>query len=367
MKSDPDAHLQQLLGIELPIIQAPMAGAAFADMAIAVSEAGGLGSLACAMLSPAQMREEIALIRRQTSRPINLNFFCHPSPRFEIECEARWKARLEPYYREFGIDLVESEPSVSRTSFDEAACEIIEEFAPEVVSFHFGLPRKELVDRVKSTGARILSSATTVSEARWLEEHGCDAVIAQGYEAGGHRGMFLGTDVSTQLGTMALVPQVVDAVKAPVIAAGGIGDARGIVAAFALGASAVQLGTAYLSCPEARISAVHREMLRCSRDDQTVLTNVFTGRPARSIVNRLVREVGPMSLETPEFPLAAAAVMPLRQAAQAAGSGDFLPLWSGQSARLGVKLPAGELTRHLAATAREWVGEMGRRGLASPG
>ena len=366
MRSNPAAYLQHLLGIELPIIQAPMAGAAFADMAIAVSEAGGLGSLACAMLSPAQMREEIALIRRQTSQPINLNFFCHRSPRFEIEREARWKARLEPYYREFGIDLVESEPSVSRASFDEAACEIIEEFAPEVVSFHFGLPHKELVDRVKSTGTRILSSATTVSEARWLEEHGCDAVIAQGYEAGGHRGMFLGTDVSTQVGTMALVPQVVDAVKVPVIAAGGIGDARGIVAAFALGASAVQLGTAYLSCPEARISAVHREMLRCSRDDQTALTNVFTGRPARSIVNRLVREVGPMSLETPEFPLAAAAVMPLRQAAQEAGSGDFLPLWSGQSARLGVKLPAGELTRHLAVTAREWLGEMGRRGLASP-
>jgi nitronate monooxygenase len=353
MKSNPDGHLRHLLGIEIPIIQAPMAGAAFADMAIAVSEAGGLGSLACAMFTPAQMRDEIALIRKQTSRPINLNFFCHRPPRFEPGREVGWRKRLEPYYHELGLDLVESEPATSRAPFDTAACEIIEEFSPEVVSFHFGLPDQKLVDRVKSTGARIFSSATTVNEARWLEDHGCDAIIAQGYEAGGHRGMFLSTDVSTQLGTMALVPQVVDAVKVPVIAAGGIADARGIVAAFALGASAVQLGTAYLFCPEARISPVHREMLRRSREDETALTNVFTGRPARSIVNRLMREVGPMAPEAPDFPLAAVAVVPLRQAAQARGSAEFVPLWSGQAGRLCAELPAGELTKHLATTARE--------------
>jgi nitronate monooxygenase len=352
----PNRRFQNLLDIEIPIIQAPMAGAAFADMAIAVSEAGGLGSLACALLSPAQMREEIGLIRKQTSRPVNLNFFCHQVPSFQAEAEVRWRKRLECYYRELGVDPLESAPPTDRAPFDTNACEVIEEFAPEVVSFHFGLPDNTLIDRVKSTGAKMLSSATTVEEAYWLEEHGCEAIIAQGFEAGGHRGMFLGEDVSTQVGTMALVPQIVDAVKVPVIAAGGIADARGIVAAFALGASAVQLGTAYLMCPEARISPVHREMLRCSREDQTALTNVFTGRPARSIVNRLMREVGPLSSEAPDFPLAARAVMPLRRAAEAKGSGDFLPLWSGQGARLSTELPAGELTRHLAATARERMG-----------
>ena len=184
-----------------------------------------------------------------------------------------------------------------------------------------------------------------MSEARWLEERGCDAIIAQGYEAGGHRGIFLETEVATQVGTMALVPQVVDAVKVPVIAAGGIADARGIAAAFVLGASGVQLGTAYIFCPEAKISAAHRERLRTARDNETALTNVFTGRPARSIVNRLVRELGPMASNAPEFPLATDAVMPLRQAAQANNSGDFVPLWSGQAARLSVELPAGELTQ----------------------
>jgi nitronate monooxygenase len=353
MKSIPDPRFRHLVNIEIPIIQAPMAGVAFADMASAVSAAGGLGSLACAMLTPTQMREEISLIRKQTSGPINLNFFCHRPPHFEPRREAVWRRRLEPYYRELGLDVVELPAPTSRASFDAAACEIIEEFAPEVVSFHFGLPEKRLVDRVKATGARIFSSATTVSEARWLEEHGCDAVIAQGYEAGGHRAIFLNTDVSTQLGTMALVPQVVDAVKVPVIAAGGISDGRGIVAAFALGASAVQLGTAYLFCPEARIPRVHREMLRRCRDDETALTNVFTGRPARGIVNRLMREVGPISSEAPDFPLAAEAVMPLRQAALAKGSGEFVPLWSGQAARLGAELPAGELTKYLATAARE--------------
>jgi nitronate monooxygenase len=356
MNTNPDARFRNLFGLELPIIQAPMAGVAFADMVIAVSEAGGLGSLACGMLTPAQMRDEITLIRKQTSRPLNLNFFCHRPPRFEAAREADWRKRLEPYYHELGLDLVEPEPATSRVSFDEAACEIIEEFSPEVVSFHFGLPDTRLVERVKSTRARILSSATTIREARWLEAHGCDAIIAQGYEAGGHRGMFLSTDISTQLGTMALVPQVADAVKVPVIAAGGISDPRGIVAAFALGASAVQLGTAYLFCPEARISPVHREALRRCHDDETTLTNVFTGRPARSIVNRLVREVGPISSDAPDFPLAAEAVMPLRQAALAKGSEEFVPLWSGQAARLSRELPAGELTKYLAMAARTQTG-----------
>ena len=355
MRFDHDVRLRDLFGISIPIVQAPMAGAAFSDMVVAVSEAGGLGSLACAMLTPPQIRQEVALIRQQTSRPINLNFFCHTPPAADPAREASWKRRLEPYYRELGIDLSQVSASVNRGTFDAAACEIVEEVIPEVVSFHFGLPDETLVERVKLSGCRIISSATTVNEARWLEEHGCDAIIAQGYEAGGHRGIFLETEVATQVGTMALVPQIVDAVKVPVIAAGGIADARGIAAAFVLGASGVQLGTAYLFCPEAKISPTHRERLRTARDNETALTNVFTGRPARSIVNRLVNELGPMAPNAPEFPLAADAVMPLRQAAQAKNSGDFIPLWSGQAAHLSVELPAGELTRHLVASARELI------------
>jgi nitronate monooxygenase len=347
----PDARLLQLLGIELPIIQAPMAGANGSDMAAAVSEAGGLGSLPCAMLTPDGARAELGSIRQRTTKPINLNFFCHRPPRDDPDRGERWRRRLESYYVELGIDANAAVASPSRTPFDEAMCELVEELAPEVVSFHFGLPERALVGRVKSRGAKVLSSATTVDEAMWLEDRGCDAIIAQGFEAGGHRGMFLTDDVATQVGTFALVPQIVDAVKLPVIAAGGIADARGIVAAFALGASAVQIGTAYLFCPEARIASTHREALRAARDNGTVLTNVFSGRPARGFVNRLVREVGPLSSLVPDFPLAAGAVAPLRWRSEPTGSADFVPLWSGQAARLGLELPAGDLTKRLASEA----------------
>jgi nitronate monooxygenase len=353
-----DERLQDLFGITIPIIQAPMAGVAFSEMVIAVSEAGGLGSLACAMLTAPQIREEVALVRERTSRPINLNFFCHRPPVPDSRRTASWKTRLQPYYREMEIDLSQAGAPMNRGAFDPAGCEIVEEVTPEVVSFHFGLPDEALLGRVKSTGCRIIASATTVREARWLEERGCDAIVAQGYEAGGHRGMFLETEVATQVGTMALVPQIVDVVKVPVIAAGGIGDARGIAAAFALGASGVQLGTAYLFCPEAKISPVHREKLRSARDSETALTNVFTGRPARSILNRLVTELGPMAPDAPEFPLASDAVMPLRQAALARNSADFVPLWSGQAARLGIEIPAGELTKRLAASAFELMARL---------
>ena len=347
----PDHRIQDLLGIEVPIVQAPMAGAVSPEMVIAVSEAGGLGSLPCAMLSPEQARAQLGVVRQRTSRPINLNFFCHTPPTQDLGREERWKERLSTYYVEFDLDPGIPTPISARSPFDEAFSEAVEEFKPEVVSFHFGLPTPRLLDRVKATGARILSSATSVEEAKWLEGNGCDAIIAQGYEAGGHRGIFLSDDITTQAGTMALVPQVVDAVKVPVIAAGGIGDARGIVAAFALGASAVQIGTAYLFCPESTVAPLHREALTRAQADKTALTNVFTGRPARSIANRLVREVGPMSPLAPAFPLAGGAVAPLRQKSEAAGSTDFMALWAGQAAGLGRVLPAGELTRTLAAEA----------------
>lgn len=330
-----------------------MAGAVLSEMVIAVSEAGGLGSLPCAMLGPDQIRSELGAIRSRTSKPINLNFFCHRTPDPDDEREAKWKHRLADYYKELGLDPDARTPRASRAPFDEAACDVVAEFKPEVVSFHFGLPTKDLFARVKSTGAKILSSATTVDEARWLDAQGCDAIIAQGYEAGGHRGMFLDSDISTQVGTMALVPQMVDAVNVPVIASGGIADARGIVAAFALGAAAVQIGTAYLFCPEATIGPVHRRALRSAKDNETVLTNVFTGRPARGVINRVVRELGPMSEAAPEFPLAAGTLTPLRLKSEAAGSDDFVPLWSGQAASLARELPAGELTNRLAAEALE--------------
>jgi nitronate monooxygenase len=343
-----DRRIIDLLGIEIPIIQAPMAGANLSDMVIAVSEAGGLGSLPCALLSHDKAREELSRIRQKTSKPINLNFFCHRAPVFDAEREAAWKQRLRNYYLEFGLDPEMPTPPSTRAPFDEAFLSLVEEFRPEVVSFHFGLPQQSLLKRVKDTGAKVLSSATTVDEARWLEGEGCDAIIAQGFEAGGHRGIFLTDDLSTQVGTMALVPQVADAVKVPVIAAGGIADARGIVAAFALGASAVQIGTAYLFTPEATISPVHRQALKGDDVEKTALTNVFTGRPARGIVNRVMREVGPISQLAPAFPLAGGALAPLRQTSEPLGSGDFMPLWSGQAARLSRELPAGELTKRLA-------------------
>jgi nitronate monooxygenase len=344
MNQWPDTRILDLLGIELPIIQAPMAGATNSAMVIAASNAGGLGSMPAAMLGSEQLREELKTIRQHTRHPINVNFFCHPSPPADEQRAQDWKNLLQPYYQELGADFDAPTPVSNRAPFDDAACAIVEEFRPEVVSFHFGLPDKALLDRVKATGAKVLSSATTVEEALWLEQRGCDAIIAMGYEAGGHRGMFLSDDLSSQVGTFALVPQIVDAVKVPVIAAGGIADARGVAAAFMLGASAVQVGTAYLFTPEAKVSASHHKALRTARESETALTNIFTGRPARGIVNRVMRELGPMSAMAPAFPLAGGALMPLR----AKGEADFSNLWAGQAFTLGAELTSAELTRHLA-------------------
>ena len=342
----PHMTIMELFRIDLPIIQAPMAGAQGSAMAIAVSSAGGLGSLPAAMLSVEALRGEIAAIRAATDRPFNVNFFCHTPPPVDAAREAAaWRETLAPYYDELGVDRASVPAGPARAPFDEAFAAIVEELRPPVVSFHFGLPTEPLLDRVRRTGATILSSATTVEEALWLAAHGVDAVIAQGAEAGGHRGMFLTDDVTTQLGTLALLPQIVDAVDVPVIAAGGIADARGVAAALTLGAAGVQVGTAYLLCPESTISAVHRAALESAH--HTALTNVITGRPARGIVNRVMRELGPMRDGVPPFPLATNAVMPLRAAAESRGSGDFSPLWSGQNASRCRAIPAAQLTREL--------------------
>jgi nitronate monooxygenase len=356
MDSWHDRRILDLFGIDLPILQAPMAGVSTPEMAIAVSEAGGLGALACAQLTVEQARKDLATIRQGTKRPINVNFFCHTPPAPEPARIAAWRALLAPYYRELGLDPDAPIPDTNRVPFDEAFCALMEEARPEVVSFHFGLPAPALLDRVRATGARIISSATTVAEARWLAERDVDAVIAMGLEAGGHRGNFLSDDMGGQVGTFALVPQIVDAVKVPVIAAGAISDARGIVAAFALGASAVQIGTAYMFTPEAKLTDSHRKALRNAGEHHTMLTTLFTGRPARGIVNRLMRDLGPINPAAPSFPLAAGALLPLKAKAEAAGSGDFTNLWSGQAASLAKDMPAGTLTRYLAVGALKNLG-----------
>lgn len=341
--------LTELLGIDLPLLQAPMAGVQGSRLAIAVCQAGALGALPCASLSPAAMREEIGSIRLATRRPFNLNFFCHPPPSPQPEREAAWRRRLAADYRAAGIDPDRIPDSPGRRPFDRDALELVLESRPAVVSFHFGLPAEELLAPLRECGCRILSSATTVEEARWLQDRGVDAVIAQGLEAGGHRGHFLSDDLSLQMGMFALLPQIVAAVDVPVIAAGGIADARGVAAAMALGAAGVQVGTAWLLCPEADTSGVHRAALKSEAAAHTALTNLFTGRPARGIANRAMREYGPLNPDVPDFPLAANACAPLRQAAEARGRGDWSPLWAGQNVRGCREAPAAELVRQLAA------------------
>lgn len=344
----PDRRLLDLFGIEHPIVQAPMAGSSTPDMAVAAAASGALASLACATLSPEGIRAAVATIRGRTDRPLNLNFFCHRSPIHDESREASWRATLRAYYDEHGLDPDATVPGASRTPFDEAACEVLEEIRPAVASFHFGLPDEPLLARVRAAGCLVVSSATTVAEARWLTERGADAVVAQGAEAGGHRGMFLTDRVAEQPSTFALVPQVVDAVRVPVIAAGGIADGRGLAAALMLGAAGVQVGTAYLRSPESAASPLYREALASAQDDSTALTNLFTGRPARGLVNRAMREIGHISDAAPAFPLAAGAMASLRKAAEAAGRGDFSPLWAGQAAALATADGTEEITRRLA-------------------
>lgn len=351
-----DRRLIDLLGVAAPVLQAPMAGASTPAMAIGAARGGGLGSLPCAQYTPDQAREAIAQFRAAVDAPLNLNFFAHMPPAPDPARMMAWRARLAPYYVEAGLDPAPPPPAGGRAPFDEAFCALVEELRPEVVSFHFGLPEAGLLDRVKATGAKVLSSATTVAEAVWLEVNGADVVIAMGAEAGGHRAVFLPgfgeaidsrLDSAAQPGLFSLLPQVVSAVSVPVIAAGGIAEARGVAAARALGASGVQVGTAYLFTPEARIPPAHRAALDEARDDNTMITDLFTGRPARGVANRLMLELGPIGGEVvPPFPLAGGALTPLRQDGTNA---DFTNLWAGQSARLAPRgLNAEDLTRLLA-------------------
>ena len=349
--------INDLFGIDLPVIQAPMAGVQDSALAIAVSNAGGLGSLPCAMLGPDQMRTELQKIIWSTSKPYNVNFFVHQEPKPDEAREAAWRKVLAPYFAELGIDPSAIQAGPQRLPFNDAAADVLEEFKPPVVSFHFGLPSDALMTRVKSWGSKIISSATTREEAQYLEARGVDAVIAQGSDAGGHRGMFLTTDVEAQLPMRLLVPQIATAVKVPVIATGGIATARDVVAAVALGAHGVQVGTAYLFCPEATTNPLYRAALKSDLSESTAITNLFTGRPARGIVNRLMREIGPINPAAPEFPLAATAIFALRSKAEAKGSSDFTSMWAGQNARNCREMDAAKLTQQLAGGvvhARKW-------------
>jgi nitronate monooxygenase len=355
----PDRRLIDLFKIEFPIVQAPMAGVQDADIMIGAATGGALASLPCAMLSVEKAREQINIVRQRVSAPVNMNFFCHQGVEPDPQREAGWRQRLSSYYGEHGLDPSAPVNSANRAPFDAAMCALVEELKPEVVSFHFGLPEQALLARVKTAGSIVMASATIVREAIWLQENGADVIIAQGAEAGGHRGMFLTENIAQQPGLFALLPQVVDAVRVPVVAAGGIADGRGIAAAFALGAAGVQVGTAYLRCPESKVIAPARAALASALDDSTVITNVMTGRPARGVANRVMREVGPVSPDAPAFPHAATGLVPLKAAAEKLGRVDFTNLWAGQGVRLGCELPAAELTRALAGAALARLSQLG--------
>ena len=341
------------------LIQAPMAGSQNHRLAAAVFLAGGLGSLPAAMLTTEQLQTELSAFEDAIAAltetplqwggclPVNVNFFCHTPPTEQLEKEAAWRKQLTPLYQAHGIDPQSVGSGLGRAPFSLESLKLMGQFKPAVVSFHFGLPKAEWVQQLKTWGVQIWSSATTVQEAQWLEQQGVDAVIAQGLEAGGHRGMFLSEDLSTQMGTMALLPQTIKAVKLPVIAAGGISTAAAVSAAKALGASAVQVGTAFLTSHEATTSALHRQALMTDAAKHTALTNLFSGRPARGIVNKFMRDFGPLNPEAPAFPLATSAVAPLRAAAEAKGQSDYSPLWSGQNASDCEALPAADIAHKL--------------------
>jgi len=341
------------LGLELPLIQAPMAGVQGGAMAAAVCGAGALGSLPGAAMPPQALRDAVTLLRRDGDRPVNLNFFCHAVPAPDLAREAAWRETLRPYFEELGVSPAAIQNGPGRLPFGEEAASVVEELRPAVVSFHFGLPPAPLLERVRRAGAQVWSSATTLAEARWLAAQGVDAIIAQGVEAGGHRGVFLPegapVDLSGQLPMKALLAAILEAVRVPVIAAGGIADADGVAEVLRLGASAAQLGTSFLLCPEATTTAVHRVALQSDAARDTALTNLFTGRPARGIVNRLMRELGPISDRPPEFPTAVNALAPLRAAAEQAGRSDFTPLWAGTDVSGCRAVPAAQLVRELAS------------------
>ena len=345
------ANLQQLLNLDCdyPLIQAPMAGVQDSRLALAVAKAGAIGSIPCAMLSDEKLQSELVTLQHATDKPINLNFFCHPIPNPDPQIELKWRKLLSPYYDKYRIKQTDIKEGSSRIPFSSDIADLIEPFAPQLISFHFGLPDGDLLQRIKSWGTRIISSATTVAEAKWLESQGVDGVVAQGIEAGGHRGMFLREDLDDQLPTLELLQQILEEVHLPVIASGGIGDVTQIKECMSLGAAGVQVGTVYLCSREATTTKPHRKLLLSKPPCETAITNLFTGRPARGIVNKLMQDLGPLNEATPQFPLAANALVPLRKTTSVFGSTDFVPLWSGTNSGTCKVAAAKEITDELAA------------------
>jgi nitronate monooxygenase len=343
------SRLLQLLGIRLPIIQAPMAGVSTPEMAAAVSAAGGLGSIGVGNVDAAAARAMIAAIRSRTDRPFNVNFFCHAPAVADPAKEAAWLALLGPHFSRFG-----AKPPVSLreiyTSFvvDNEMLAMLLAERPPVVSFHFGLPSSDRIGALKTAGIRLLATATSLAEGWAVQAAGIDAVVAQGYEAGGHRGVFDPAAPDERLGTMALTRLLVRKLPLPVIAAGGIMDGAGIAAALSLGAEAAQLGTAFALCPESMADAGYRRALGERPGPPTVMTTAISGRPARSVVNRFTElGEGYGANQVPSYPIAYDAGKALHAAAKAAGEYGYGAQWAGQGAGLAREKPAGELVELL--------------------
>jgi nitronate monooxygenase len=355
----PDDRLIRRLGLAHPIVLAPMAGGpSTPELAAAVSSAGGLGQLGATYLAPDVISAQIDLVReRAPGKPFGVNLFV-PEVAPKTENLPRMAARLAGYHAELGIDPPRI-PNAWSEPFD-AQVEVALRKQVPVMSFHFAAPGRVVVDRLKAAGTFLIGSATTVEEARFLAAAGFDAIHAQGAEAGGHRGTWLRDPMAALVGTMALVPQIVDAVDLPVIAAGGIMDARGIVAALALGASAVQMGTAFLACPESGAHPDHKRRIPESRAEDLVLTRAFSGRPARGISNRFIEEMAAHEDDFAGFPAQNALTRPLRNAAAQQNRPEFLSMWAGQGAALAEALPAADLVAKLAEESRSLLGRLAR-------
>ncbi|MEM7192622.1 MAG: nitronate monooxygenase [Pseudomonadota bacterium] len=348
----PDTRLLDLLGINVPIIQAPLAATSGVEVALGAAKAGALGSLPCGPMTPKDIETAVEAFRASCAEPLNLNFFCHEVAPDDGARDAAWLARLVPYFSALGVTPPETPIKAGLAPFDDDKCALVEKLQPEIVSFHFGIPPAPLLERVKKAGCKTLCTATSIREAEYLVAQGIDAIVAQGTEAGGQRGMFLETDTFSQPSTFVLVRSIAANLDVPVIAAGGIADGAAIAACFDLGAAGVQIGTAYLLCDEAFTPPMHRDALADPKRE-TAVTNVMTGRPGRCIVNRIMREQGPVSLDVPHFPRGTAAIAGLRTKAEAEGLTDFSPLWSGQAASLPAPMSAEALTRWLIDDAKK--------------
>lgn len=339
--------IRTLFDISVALIQAPMAGVQDANLAASVCEAGGLGSLPCAMLSNQQLIEQLELLSRSTSKPYNLNFFCHSTLQYTKLQKQQWHSLLAPYFNEYAIAESSLTDEASRQPINQSVIDIIAPYKPAVVSFHFGLPAPSLLGQIKSWGTKVISTATTVEEAKWLADNGADAVIAQGLEAGGHRGHFLSMDLSLHKSTAELVQECVAHVSVPIIAAGGIATEDDVAHMQTLGASGVQVGSAYLLCNEATTSKLHRDAILAQQKDSTALTTLFSGRAARGVCNRVMQELGAIPAHVPPFPYASIAITALRSRVELLGGSGFSPLWCGQKYIPRENISAAQITQIL--------------------